>query len=476
MNVNLKKPGEKPKVKESGFAGKKKSQKRSMNNHLSSHPFSLLQGKVGNRAVNRLIESRFIQAKLEVGQSGDAYEREADRAAKQVLRMSAVRGEEGRVTHLAKSSLGERQAIEGDLESRINAARVGGKPLPGPARGFFESRFGQDYGMVRVHADSVADNINKEIGARAFTIGNDIFFRNSQYNVQNEQGRFLLAHELAHVAQQNQGASGAHLRNTIMRNNDGVPTEFNLDVVFDEDFDGFRGQIIGLVGERVMHRTLHRDRASYLVRHSNLWDVHQQLLAAHFRTGRRHVVHASFSWSGSRMEAVTFSLRVEHISFGGEHVVGNRQYIFSILNDPRHRAHFEAQYRVMLARAEAWASSRPGLHRAAVRSTQRHAQMGAWIMRNYPRLIVDSNSVLRRWFFVSRELLERRPSESHEEFIQRIRDRVDAYVSAINARYRSNIYDAQYRECGVEGGCSPEGRILSEHMDYLRRTYGRAPW
>lgn len=47
----------------------------------------MLQSSVGNQAVGRLLETRAIQAKLEISQPGDFYEREADRIANQVMRM-----------------------------------------------------------------------------------------------------------------------------------------------------------------------------------------------------------------------------------------------------------------------------------------------------------------------------------------------------------------------------------------------------
>jgi hypothetical protein len=47
-----------------------------------------LQRSIGNQAVTRLIQSGVLQAKLSIGQPGDIYEQEADRAAEQVMYMS----------------------------------------------------------------------------------------------------------------------------------------------------------------------------------------------------------------------------------------------------------------------------------------------------------------------------------------------------------------------------------------------------
>ena len=46
-----------------------------------------LQRTAGNQAVQRLIKSGALQAKLRIGQPGDTYEQEADRVAEQVMRI-----------------------------------------------------------------------------------------------------------------------------------------------------------------------------------------------------------------------------------------------------------------------------------------------------------------------------------------------------------------------------------------------------
>lgn len=47
-----------------------------------------LHQSIGNRAIQRLIESNAIQEKITIGQPNDKYEREADRVADQITRMS----------------------------------------------------------------------------------------------------------------------------------------------------------------------------------------------------------------------------------------------------------------------------------------------------------------------------------------------------------------------------------------------------
>ena len=84
------------------------------------------------------------------------------------------------------------------------------KPLPSADLAYFESRFGQDFANVRVHAGTEAGAIADAMGAKAVTSGEDIAFAPGRYSPGTAAGRELLAHELAHVAQQRQGGSTGH--------------------------------------------------------------------------------------------------------------------------------------------------------------------------------------------------------------------------------------------------------------------------
>jgi hypothetical protein len=65
-----------------------------------------------------------------------------------------------------------------------------------------ESRFGYDFGRVRIHTDERAARSANSVNALAYTIGYDIVFGEGQYQPNTLDGIRLLAHELAHVAQQ----------------------------------------------------------------------------------------------------------------------------------------------------------------------------------------------------------------------------------------------------------------------------------
>ena len=99
-----------------------------------------------------------------------------------------------------------------DVVGRARAKAHGaGRPLDQRAAAEMEAVFGADFRRVRVHADEQADQLSRSLGAAAFTIGEDIFFRARQYNPGSSEGTRLLAHELAHVIQQGAGTRGAPL-------------------------------------------------------------------------------------------------------------------------------------------------------------------------------------------------------------------------------------------------------------------------
>jgi hypothetical protein len=93
-----------------------------------------------------------------------------------------------------------------DLESSIQQSRGNGQPLGDNIRTPMEKAFGADFSGVRVHADAQSDQLNQSIQARAFTTGQDVFFRQGAYNPGSSDGQELLAHELTHVVQQNGSA------------------------------------------------------------------------------------------------------------------------------------------------------------------------------------------------------------------------------------------------------------------------------
>src|SRR5271165_6537394 len=84
--------------------------------------------------------------------------------------------------------------------------RSTGHMLDPETQAFFEARFGQELSHVRVHTDARASESARAVNALAYTVGHDIVFAAGRFAPRGNEGRRLLAHELAHVVQQRDAA------------------------------------------------------------------------------------------------------------------------------------------------------------------------------------------------------------------------------------------------------------------------------
>lgn len=107
----------------------------------------------------------------------------------------------------AKTRQGSREALRGMGNQAIGELLRGqtGSALDGEARGTMESNFGRSFAHVRVHTGQAASRAAERIDAAAFTHGSDIFFRDGRFQPESPEGQHLIAHELAHVVQQERG-------------------------------------------------------------------------------------------------------------------------------------------------------------------------------------------------------------------------------------------------------------------------------
>ncbi len=178
------------------------------------NPHLLLRRASGsNQNTQRAATQPAIRAKLTVGQPGDALEQEADRVADAITGSAGAAsgtsmGTGAKIHRSAAASAGNVPVVTNAQQNAIEAMRGGGMPLPGAARSTFEPHFGQQLGAVRIHTDERAAGLAAGLGARAFTVGNDIAFASGQFAPETREGRHLLAHELTHVAQNGGEATG----------------------------------------------------------------------------------------------------------------------------------------------------------------------------------------------------------------------------------------------------------------------------
>jgi len=133
-------------------------------NGTSLHPLLQLQSLIGNRAVQRLLDAQIHADQNE--------ERAPGKVVNEVL-------------------------------------NTPGEPLDAETRGRMESNFGHDFGGVRVHTGSRADESAKAVQAHAYTSGQDIVFAEGRFSPATAGGQRLLAHELTHIVQQAAGPVAA---------------------------------------------------------------------------------------------------------------------------------------------------------------------------------------------------------------------------------------------------------------------------
>ncbi|MBH8575833.1 DUF4157 domain-containing protein [Nostocaceae cyanobacterium CENA369] len=156
-----------------------------------------------------------LQMKLTIGQPGDKYEQEADKVAADVVQqinapqsVSVQPQKQPEEEELRKKPIVQRLSDEGemgatpDLEASIQRTRGSGQPLAETIREPMEQAFGANFSGVKIHTGADSDRMNKSIQAKAFTTGQDVFFREGAYDPGSRGGQELIAHELTHVVQQ----------------------------------------------------------------------------------------------------------------------------------------------------------------------------------------------------------------------------------------------------------------------------------
>jgi uncharacterized protein DUF4157 len=200
--------------------------------------------------LQRMMAAGALQPRLTVGAADDLYEREAERTAAAVMSPGSAmkvgadgfhrtgiaagltrvvrralgrmdpptskddekRKDEDKRTAVQKKRAGpDPSVVPAGVESSIEAMSAsGGSPLPSSLRSNLEVRFGYDFAGVRVHTDPKAAGAASSLGARAFTVGEHVFFGAGEYQPTSRQGLHLIAHELTHVVQQ--GADPGRIR------------------------------------------------------------------------------------------------------------------------------------------------------------------------------------------------------------------------------------------------------------------------
>ncbi len=171
-----------------------------------------------------------LQRKLAIGPVNDPLEAEADAMANLVMRghLASPAGDSTTPAVRRKCSCegsGQPCASCEEEKNKLQRKAAGavtpteapplvhqvlrspGQPLDATTRAFMEPRFGHDFSSVRVHTDTSAAESALRINAAAYTVGRNIVFGADHYRPGTALGRKLIAHELAHVVQQDFGCT-----------------------------------------------------------------------------------------------------------------------------------------------------------------------------------------------------------------------------------------------------------------------------
>lgn len=157
-----------------------------------------------------------IQRKLTVGAVDDPLEHEADAMADKVMRMPEQNFIQRKCAHCEEDEKAQRKpfsfiqkksnearTVAGEnVNSQVNASRGTGRSMDSSTLNFMQARFGTDFSNVSIHTGNEAASLSRQLHAKAFTVGSDIYFNDGEYEPSSTSGKHLLAHELTHVIQQ----------------------------------------------------------------------------------------------------------------------------------------------------------------------------------------------------------------------------------------------------------------------------------
>jgi hypothetical protein len=167
------------------------------------------------------------------------------RGQESLLRLQRAYGNRyvSRVVELSRKGHGEGD-VTPEIEADIQQARRGGQALDSAARAQMEPAMGADFSEVRVHTGGQADTLNRNLNARAFTTGQDIFFKQGEYSPGSSSGRELLAHELTHVVQQ----GGGRVKRKL--------TVGAVDDPYEQEADRTAGQVMRSISEAAQRQSV----------------------------------------------------------------------------------------------------------------------------------------------------------------------------------------------------------------------------
>lgn len=144
---------------------------------------------------------------------------------------------------------------------------LSGQQLNSNIRDLFEPRFGHNFSKVQIHTNGEAADAAHRINARAFTLGQNIYFGAGEYNPESREGKRLLAHELAHTVQQrNVSTSGNNHYSTDWSSAANIRLETEANRVAKAVVAGQPARVIGSIKTaRIQREEKHKQKIPTIV-------------------------------------------------------------------------------------------------------------------------------------------------------------------------------------------------------------------
>jgi peptidoglycan hydrolase-like protein with peptidoglycan-binding domain len=227
--------------------------------HQSNNP---VQEKPLAETISPFVQKKEINEEDDLKQKGDSMEQteeelqienwdgQSEKEEEEPIQMKD--NEEDDLTHAD----GETTANP-DIESKLNNSS-GGQKMDANIQAEMENGFGADLSRVNIHTDAAAVQMSRQLGAQAFTHGNDIYFNEGKYKPDSTNSKHLLAHELTHTIQQS-GMIPNNLQFRIGDNRDLLSDRFSGNRVLEACMDnertlqqGSRGTAVTLVQQALI--------------------------------------------------------------------------------------------------------------------------------------------------------------------------------------------------------------------------------
>jgi hypothetical protein len=197
--------------------------------HQRAEIVQRLQQSHGNQYVQRVVKQAASESKTESADRTSDVARlrsmSQEHRAAAVNELQRTYGNQRVQRILKQSEESSQDELDSDTASRIEGARGSGATLDPTLQTDMETAFDQSFQDVRIHTGHEAGELNDAVQARAFTVGNDIFFGKGNYSPSSSDGKELIAHELTHVVQQGGAPSTSTAPSQVSSPNDAAEIE-----------------------------------------------------------------------------------------------------------------------------------------------------------------------------------------------------------------------------------------------------------